>query len=92
MFLRPDGSAFSIDEDEPGSDALPGITDRNRATLALVLGARRWPELAAFLPPDAAPSVTCSSCAGTGMQKFGPHEVLCGYCGALGRIIEWPSP
>lgn len=91
LFLRADGSAFYIDEEDPGTDALPGITDKNRATLALVLGARRWPELGAFLPPEDAASIECPSCNGTGMQKYGPHEVLCGDCGALGRIMKQPS-
>ena len=91
LFLRADGSAFYIDEEEPGTDALPGITDDNRATLALVLGARRWPELGAFLRPEDTASVACPSCNGTGMQKYGPHEVLCGDCGALGRITKEPS-
>lgn len=89
LFLRADGSAFYIDEEEPRTDALPSITDKNRATLALALGARRWPELgAAFLPPKDAASIACPPCNGTGMQKYGPHEVL---CGALGRITKQPS-
>jgi hypothetical protein len=74
LFLRPDGSAFYIDGEEPGTDAVPGITEQNRAALALVLGARRWPELGAFLPAEDAPSVACPACNGTGMQKYGPHD------------------
>ena len=88
LCLRADGSAFYIDEEDPGTDAFPDIGDKDRATLALALGARRWPELGAFLSPDDAPAAACPSCNGTGMQAHGPHEVLCGDCGVLGRITK----
>ena len=91
LFLRADGSALYVDEEDPDTDVLPGITDENRSTLALVLGARRWPELGAFLPVEDAASVACPSCRGSGLQKIGPFEVFCGDCGALGRITKQPS-
>src|SRR5690606_19550795 len=57
LFLRPDGSAFYIDDEEPGAKALSDITDAKQNILALVLDSSRWPELRALLPvrDDAAP-------------------------------------
>ena len=88
LFLRSDGSAFYVDEEEPGSDALPGIRDDKRALMAVVLGSERFPELRALLPERSSADPDCPSCGGSGRLPVGgkPH-LLCAACGVLGWVF-----
>jgi len=87
-YLRADGSvwfhvaALSLDtEDEEEYEWQPaGGSDRLRA---LLMGARRYPELLDLLPQRPADAVECLRCTGTG--RFLPN-VYCHLWGGLGWV------
>jgi|SRR5882724_3712445 len=80
--LRPDGELLSL-----GWGEAPGVeTDPVLRTGALVVGARKHPELAQLLPNRPEGALTCEACGGTGEIHVGGRTIgaLCGKCGALG--------
>ena len=70
------------DFDPPGSF----VQDSSRAAQiqALVLGSRRFPELAAWLPKRDDASADCETCRGTGWVPVATTSILCQACSGLG--------
>lgn len=64
-------------------------TDPRIRNMALFQGSKRYPELAAMIPPKPDDAIECSRCDGTGIEKttakLGLENVVC-YCGGLGWI------
>ena len=87
-FLRPDGSVWyhwAVDwVHDPEHYEWSEATGKDRWG-ALVLGARRMPELKQLLPRRSPDSPDCSRCVGSGLVLVG---VLCPDCGGLGWIAE----
>ena len=51
--------------------------------MALVVGARKRPELRRLLPSRPSDAITCNACKGTGWLEIGTARVICG-CGGIG--------
>jgi len=87
-FLRPDGTIVvhaAVDwVNEPETYEWHEATGKERWG-ALVLGARRMPELKALLPKRALGTPDCLQCKGSGFIHGG---IVCPDCGGLG----WVAP
>src|SRR4051812_23815677 len=68
-FLHPEGRVllFDLAHDEIAEETDDPFT----MGYALRLGSKRYPELAAFLPPPPDGSTVCSACGGTGFGDSG---------------------
>ena len=98
--LTPDGRAVLIYGDMGGAayvtsdgEILTQPWDADRAQpepdpklrhTALVIGARRRPELKELLPERSPSDTDCSACSGTGWLQFDAARIVCGQCGGLG--------
>ena len=84
-YLRPDGSVWL--EVDRASSTGPELlrADPTHRIAALVLGARRMPELRQLLPARPATAEACAPCAGTGLVHGG---IACLACSALGWTTE----
>jgi hypothetical protein len=88
--VRPDGTFVGLGDDP---DAAPAeMTSVRWRDLAVLIGAKRYPELRALIPPRPPDAVTCANCAGSGVIAELP-TVTCA-CGGLGWIPpDWePFP
>jgi hypothetical protein len=85
--IRPDGTVIRIDEvpiDDPSQDLW--YANCNWQIVAVVFGARRYPELKLLLPSRPDDALTCPSCSGRGMILIGGKQVLC-ECHGLGWVV-----
>jgi hypothetical protein len=56
-------------------------------TMAVVLGARRIPELAELIPARPNDAQTCGDCSGEGWRRWGPNfTFICERCAGLGWL------
>lgn len=80
--IRPDGELvrWSTDGDFPG---VRPVEDRKWMLIALVVGARRYAELAALIPVRPPEAVDCMCCS---HPLFADGRVLCGKCCGLGWL------
>ena len=83
--IRPDGALVRwTTEDWSGATDFDETTWRN---IALVSGARRYPELARLIPSRPSDAIACESCGGAGHLPGVPPTIMC-KCAGLG----WLSP
>lgn len=87
ILLRRDGEVVALDHDDEASTAAePWIT------IARVVGAEKYPELACLVPrrPDGA--TDCTHCGGAGSWWIGATKLGCGICHRLGWIASSDGP
>jgi hypothetical protein len=82
--IRPDGS-FVYFEYEPVPKPVRPLEESFWQRMAILQGAKEYPELRALLPERPAIATTCSSCHGAG-ELAGLPQLICG-CGGLGWVI-----
>ena len=75
IFIRPDGSLIGETESRAQERVDPAWQ-----TVALVVGARRHPELQGLLPERPAAASDCTTCGASGTL----HGIVCGTCSGLG--------
>ena len=80
--IRPDGDVVCWSTEGNYAGVRP-VEDRTWALSALVVGARRYPELAALLPKRPPGAVDCPC---RKHQLFASGKVLCGECGGIGWL------
>lgn len=85
--IRPDGTFWSWT-----GDWIEPVLGARLRRVALSEGAKRWPELAALIPPRPFGAVDCNECSHTAMlRKKGSTNIMC-WCGGLGWVIEDEEP
>lgn len=82
--IRPDGSVVRWDYESDRENVRP-VADGRWQRMALVQGAKKYPELSALLPARSHTAQTCGACGGSGMLK-GAHQLIC-ECGGIGWIM-----
>ncbi|HEX8697157.1 MAG TPA: hypothetical protein VF746_32355 [Longimicrobium sp.] len=90
--IRPDGVVLWIDH-ESFAHATEPETDLSALYAALVLGARRHPELRELIPARPADARLCDVCGGTGgpVTPAAPAvEDICHGCDGLGWLVPGP--
>jgi hypothetical protein len=89
--IRPDGEIISFSWDEPFK--LDIEKDARIQRLVLASGVKKYPELKNLLPTRPDEAIECSSCNGTGVDRFvaehglDPETIVC-FCGGLGWLLE----
>jgi hypothetical protein len=94
--IRPDGTLLEWTHDSGEGEARP-VEDRTRMLIALVAGARRYPDLRGLLPTRSPGAVDCRC---REIPECVSGLFWCGQCGGIGWIaegepctvgrIEWP--
>jgi len=86
--IRPDGTVLCMDHVEFNHPTEPE-SDPRAIYVAIVEGARKYPELQELVPALPAGVQPCESCAGTGAALEHPPQVpsVCLGCSGLGWII-----
>ena len=83
--LRPDGSVWLYELEELDQEGTWRQATDNERMGALVIGARRIPEIRRLIPARPTSSPDCSRCAGTGNLIA---NVICPECSGLGWVSE----
>lgn len=83
--IRPDTSLVVWDH-EDDREAVRELMDPFLSRMALVAGAKKYPEPHTLIPERPTDSMTCDSCGGTGQLAGLPENVIC-VCGGLGWLI-----
>ena len=82
--IRPDGSFVRWDyEGDP--TVVKALSDPWSERMAICQGAKKYPELAALLPPRPPKARECNSCRGNGTIDALP-QVIC-RCGGVGWVV-----
>jgi len=84
--ILPDGSLVRWSTESEYSGLRP-VTNQADASVALVEGSRRYPELAHLIPKRPAHATTCTACAGTGRAPVPSGELICA-CGGTGWVTS----
>lgn len=82
-YLRPNGEAVIVGEDDDRPDLDSVHTDRQRVLLVLVWGSERYPELRELLPLRGPEAVDCIC---RNIPLFSQGKVLCPECCGLGWL------
>ncbi len=82
-YLRPNGAVVVVGEEYDQPDVGTVHTDRSNVLMALVWGARRYPELLELIPTRPTDAVDCF-CRTSPI--FAEGKLLCSECGALGWL------
>jgi len=90
--LRPSGEVVSFVWDE---ESVQNELDPRVRNIAYSSGAKRYPELAAFVPQRTSTARICETCDGTGQPSQLPQHlresIVC-YCGGLGWLPAGTPP
>lgn len=79
--VKPNGEVILIEEDEKT------ISKDDRSQLqALAYAAKRYPELAGYIPDPPADSEPCTMCMGKGVRQDSPQHT-CPACAGLGWVL-----
>jgi hypothetical protein len=83
--VRPDGS-FVRWNHEDGLDSIEPCTTPFLQRMALAQAAKKYAELAAFVPARPPEGVVCPRCGGSGRLPGGAAHIIC-VCGGLGWTV-----
>lgn len=83
MCIRPDGSFVWWSEESAPEPLLEARLQRG----ALYQGSKRWPELAALLPPSPFGAIDCDQCRETKMLQATVAPNITCWCGGIGWVM-----